>query len=83
MKPSFGVRSAFGTLERVLMHRPGPELDVVTSATLDEFNFARPVDRTRFVAEYDAMLNCFTKHKVDRDEIIRALESILRELRSS
>ncbi|MBI2928403.1 MAG: hypothetical protein HYY24_22265 [Verrucomicrobia bacterium] len=65
MKSRFGVRSAFGTLERVLVHRPGPELDVVTPATLDEFNFARPVDRTRFAADYDAMLDCFSRHGVD------------------
>jgi ParB family chromosome partitioning protein len=32
--------------------------------------------------QFDLKLS-FTKHKVDRDEIIRALESILRELRSS
>lgn len=65
MRARFGVRSAFGTLERVLVHRPGPELDLVTHATLDEFNFARPVDRMRFIAEYDAMLECFTRNGVE------------------
>lgn len=65
MTKHFGVPSAFGSLERVLMHRPGAELDVVTEETLVEFNFDRPVDRERFVAEYDAMLDCFTRHGVD------------------
>ncbi|HJO37078.1 MAG: arginine deiminase family protein [Vicinamibacterales bacterium] len=62
---TFGVRSAYGTLERVLMHRPGPELDLVTEQTLREFNFDRPVDRTGFVRDYDAMVDCFHADGVD------------------
>lgn len=58
----FGVRTAYGTLERVLVHRPGPELDKVTPETLREFHFARPVDRGKFVADYDAMLALFGSH---------------------
>jgi len=61
----YGVRTAYGTLERVLMHRPGRELDKVTPETLQEFNFARPVDRDRFVADYDAMLRVFESHGVE------------------
>jgi N-dimethylarginine dimethylaminohydrolase len=61
----FGVRTAYGTLERVLMHRPGPELDVVTPQTLREFHFARPVDRGKFVSDYDAMLALFRSHGVE------------------
>ena len=61
----FFVRTAYGSLERVIMHRPGPELDKVTAATLKEFNFARPVDRQRFVADYDAMLRLFQSHGVE------------------
>jgi N-dimethylarginine dimethylaminohydrolase len=69
----FGVRNAYGTLERVLMHRPGPELDKVTPQTLREFHFARPVDRGRFVADYDAMLDLFRSHGVEAlllDEVL-------------
>ncbi len=65
MNPRFGVPTAYGTLRRVLVHRPGRELAVVTDATLSEFNFARPVDRPRFLAEYDAMLDCFTRNAVE------------------
>ena len=61
----FGVRTAYGTLERVLVHRPGPELDKVTPDTLREFHFARPVDREKFVADYDAMLALFRSHGVE------------------
>lgn len=56
MSQTCGVRSAFGTLRRVLVHRPGVELDMVTPATLREFHFDRPVDRPRFQDEYDRML---------------------------
>ena len=61
----YGVPSAFGSLKRVLMHRPGPELGVVTSATVKEFNFVRPVDPRRFAADYDAMLAAFQGHGVE------------------
>ena len=54
-----------GSLKRVLMHRPGPELGLVTAATVREFNFARPVDTARFVADYDAMLGAFRGHGVE------------------
>jgi N-dimethylarginine dimethylaminohydrolase len=47
------------------MHRPGPELDRVTSNTLEEFHFQRPVDREKFVLDYDAMLALFRSHGVE------------------
>lgn len=62
---TYGVTNRYGDLERVLMHRPGPELDVVTPATLTEFNFDRPVDAARFRADYDAMLASFRAHGVE------------------
>ena len=61
----FGVRNAYGTLARVLVHRPGRELDRVTPDTLREFHFTRPVDREKFVADYDAMLSLFRDHGVE------------------
>jgi len=61
----FGVPTAYGSLKRVLMHRPGTELNKVTPQTLKEFNFARPVDREKFVADYDAMLRVFQSHGVE------------------
>ena len=61
----FGVRTAYGSLKRVVMHRPGPELEQVTARTLKEFNFERPVDRGRFVADYDAMQRLFQDHGVE------------------
>jgi N-dimethylarginine dimethylaminohydrolase len=61
----YGVRNAYGSLERVLAHRPGPELDTVTPETLREFHFTRPVVREKFVADYDAMLALFRSHGVE------------------
>ncbi len=58
----FGVPNEFGNLRRVLMHRPGVELDLVRMSNLEEFHFARPVNRERFVADYDAMLDLFRSH---------------------
>jgi N-dimethylarginine dimethylaminohydrolase len=61
----FGVRNHFGSLKRVLMHRPGGELRRVTKDTLEEFHFTRPVDEARFLADYDAMLQVFKGHGVE------------------
>ena len=61
----FGVKTAYGDLRRVIMHRPGPELDKVTNQTLKEFNFRRPVNRERFISDYDAMLSVFQSHGVE------------------
>jgi N-dimethylarginine dimethylaminohydrolase len=47
------------------MHRPGRELDKVTAATLREFHFSRPVDRAKFLADYDAMLAAIRGHGVE------------------
>jgi arginine deiminase len=59
VRNGFGVSNAYGTLHRVLMHRPGAELDFVNDRTIEEFHFARPVNRARFQADYDAMLDRF------------------------
>jgi len=58
----FGVRNAYGTLARVLMHRPGAELDLVNRNNLEEFHFDRPVNREKFVSQYDQMIYLFNEH---------------------
>lgn len=62
---NFGVTNAYGDLKRVLMHRPGVELDLVTERTLTEFHFDRPVNRSLFVAEYDRMVELLQSHGVE------------------
>ena len=61
----YGVRSGYGDLKRVIMHRPGDELRKVTPATLTEFNFDAPVDVDAFVGDYDGMLDIFHQHDVE------------------
>ena len=61
----YGVRSAYGDLLRVLMHRPGPELALVTPETLEVFHFDNPVNREQFMAEYDGMLLLLQSHGVE------------------
>jgi arginine deiminase len=59
------VPNAYGSLKRVIVHRPGPELQKVTEANLEEFNFERPVDRAKFAGDYDAMLRLFQDQGVE------------------
>jgi N-dimethylarginine dimethylaminohydrolase len=61
----YGVSNAYGDLKRVIMHRPGPELGMVTEKTLAEFHFNRPVDRAKFLADYDTMIGLFQAHGVE------------------
>jgi N-dimethylarginine dimethylaminohydrolase len=61
----YGVRSGYGDLKRVIMHRPGEELYKVTAKTLTEFNFDCPVDVEAFQTDYDAMLDTFHQHGVE------------------
>ncbi len=63
--PGYGVKSAYGDLRRVIMHRPGSELGRVTERTMAEFHFDSPVDVDSFVAEYDVMLHLLQSHGVD------------------
>jgi N-dimethylarginine dimethylaminohydrolase len=75
----YGVRNAYGDLARVLMHRPGPELERVHSGNLEEFHFSRPVDRRKFVAEYDQMISLFQDHGTE----VLFLTDVLKEDRDS
>jgi N-dimethylarginine dimethylaminohydrolase len=59
---NFGVRSAYGNLKRVILHRPDQELDIVNESNLEDFHFKRPVNRKTFVSDYDAMLALFQSH---------------------
>ncbi len=65
MTTKFGVCSAYGDLKRVLMHRPGPELQLVRPDTIDEFHFDAPVDIDKFVADYDLMRALLENHGVE------------------
>src|SRR5439155_15247725 len=51
----FGAQTEFGKLKRVLMHRPGRELDCVSAETASAYNFRRPVQKVRFQGELDTL----------------------------
>jgi N-dimethylarginine dimethylaminohydrolase len=61
----YGVSNAYGDLRRVIVHRPGIELSMVTEKNLPEFHFSRPVDVERFQSDYDTMLGLFQAHGVE------------------
>jgi N-dimethylarginine dimethylaminohydrolase len=50
-----GAQTEYGKLRRVLMHRPGRELELVSEDTKRSFGFRRPVDIAKFQSEYDAL----------------------------
>lgn len=65
MSKNYGVSNAYGSLKRVLMHRPGGELKMVTPKTLPEFHFDAPVDIEKFMHDYDIMRDLFHDHGVE------------------
>ena len=48
MAKFFGAQNEHGVLKRVLMHRPGEELSLVTPSTQAYFGFSSPVDIPTF-----------------------------------
>ena len=52
----YGAQTEFGKLKRVLMHRPGRELEQVTVETEKAYNFRRAVAIATFQGEYDALV---------------------------
>lgn len=55
MSKLFGAQNEHGRLKKVLMHRPGEELSLVTHETADYFGFSGPVDQPGFLNEFDAI----------------------------
>ena len=51
MAKFFGAQNEHGVLKRVLMHRPGEELSLVTPSTQASFGFSSPVDIPTFLQE--------------------------------
>jgi arginine deiminase len=69
----YGVSTDYGNLRRVMIHRPGKELEQVRDDTLKHFGFMRPVDPARFTREYDAMLAILTATGAEAVELCDAL----------
>ncbi len=60
----FYCDSEVGWLRSVLMHRPGPELDLITPSTYDQWLYDAPVDAGRFRAQFDALVNVYRENGV-------------------
>jgi arginine deiminase len=61
---TWGVASEVGPLRDVLMHRPGPELELVTPETCHDHLFDAPVDPVRFRAQFDGLVETYRAHGV-------------------
>ncbi len=53
---SYGAQNEHGTLKKVLMHRPGEELRLVTRETARHFGFSSPVDYDQFLHDFDTLV---------------------------
>jgi arginine deiminase len=60
-----GADSECGPLRTVLMHRPGPELRLVTPANFQDWLFFEAVDQERLVAQFDQLVEVYRSHGVD------------------
>ena len=68
-RAEYGVSTDYGDLRRVMIHRPGRELEQVGDQTLEHFGFSRSVDLERFRSEYDAMIATLTATGADAVEL--------------
>ncbi|MCK4909961.1 MAG: hypothetical protein KAS70_08675, partial [Planctomycetes bacterium] len=59
----YQVLSAYRTLKKVLMHRPGPEIDLIADdATADHFNYQGAIDHQKFRRDYETFLDAIAKN---------------------
>lgn len=65
MTPRYGAQREHGLLKRVLMHRPGDELQLVTPETTRFFGFSSPVDVPRFQRDFDILTARLTSMGVE------------------
>ncbi len=56
MTQSYGAQNEHGILRRVLMHRPGEELKLVTEETAPYFGFHEPVVYDEFLRDFDLLV---------------------------
>ena len=57
----YGAQTEYGKLKRVLMHRPGVELQQVRDDSARAYGFRRPVDSALFQAEYDNLVESISE----------------------
>jgi arginine deiminase len=59
------IQNSYAPLKRVLMHRPGDEIKLVTKQSAGYFSFASPVNLTKFQYQYDCFLKALRACKVE------------------
>jgi len=62
--PHFGIAHESGTLERVLVHHPGRELELA-NINPSSHNFDQPVDIERFIAEHRRLMEALAEAGVE------------------
>jgi N-dimethylarginine dimethylaminohydrolase len=61
----YGAQTEYGQLKRVLMHRPGVELQLVRDDTYKAYNYRRAVDIGKFQSQYDALTETLSETGAD------------------
>ena len=65
MSMKFGAQTEYGRLRRVLMHRPGEGMRVVTAGNKDDYLFRDPVYWKAFQEEHDAFTDALKAEGVE------------------
>lgn len=79
------VDSEVGALSAVLMHRPGPELDLITPTTFHEWLYDAPINPSRFRDQVDGLIQCYrdqgvTVHFVEGQRVDKPNALYVRDL---
>src|SRR5579875_1840781 len=61
----FYCDSEAGRLRAVLMHRPGPELDLITPSTYHQWLFDAPIGPGRFREQFDRLVEIYRENDVE------------------
>ncbi|MFQ6015977.1 MAG: arginine deiminase family protein [Anaerolineae bacterium] len=61
----WGAQTEYGPLKKVLMHRPGEEMEVLAPHNLEAFHFSRMVDLTIFQREFDNLATALEESGVE------------------
>jgi len=59
------IQNSYAPLKRVLMHRPGDEIKLVTKQSAGYFSFTSPVNLNKFQYQYDCFLKALRACKVE------------------
>ncbi|MBI5779518.1 MAG: hypothetical protein HZA49_08700 [Planctomycetes bacterium] len=59
------IQNSYAPLKRVLMHRPGDEIKLVTKQSAGYFSFTSPVNLDKFQYQYDCFLKALRDYRVE------------------